>query len=224
MPAWAFHIAMRVPTLVAHSLCHISSWPSLIQIVYSLTDPGLFSFQPYFHTLVGTWPLAQLHLSAHSKVLQGGQQATCKAYRHVQHMFCHYYGLLPVPTDQEMLLNFATFLANAKGLQYCTIIRYLYRVHALHINMSLPDPLKGALRLHKCLRAIHIQSNPESCKLAFTYNLLVLAWPLHEFPAQQVLWAALTMANSSLFWTGEFIVDQEQFWPSMSLVHSRFDT
>ena len=144
------------------------------------------------------WPLTQLHLSAHSKVLQGIQQSTHKVYRHAQHMFlqfCHCYGLLPILADQETLLYFATFLADAKGLQHGTIIGYLYGVHALHINMGLPDPLKGALRLQKCLRAIHIQSNPESHKLAFTYNLLVLAQPLHQFLAQQVLWAAMTMAH-----------------------------
>ena len=70
--------------------------------------------------------------------------------------FCHCYDLLPVPADQGTLLYFATFLANAKGLQHRTIIGYLNGVHVLHINMGLPDPLKGALRLQKCLRAIHI--------------------------------------------------------------------
>ena len=77
--------------------------------------------------------------------------------------------------------------------------------------MDLSDMLKGALCLHKCLWAIHIQSHPESRKLAFTYDLLVLAWPLHQLPAQQVLWAALTMAHFGLLWTGEFTVDQECF-------------
>ena len=83
--------------------------------------------------------------------------------------------------------------------------------------MSLLDPLKGALQLHKCLQAIHIQSNPESHKLAFMYDLLVLACPLHQFPAQQVLWAALTMAHFGLLWTGEFTVDQECFNPTCHL-------
>ena len=97
------------------------------------------------------------------------------------------------------------------------IIGYLYGVHVLHINMGLPDPLKGAVRLQKCLRAIHIQSNPGSHKLAFTYDLLVLAQPLHQFLAQKVLWAALTMARFSLLHTGEFMVDQEQFNPTHHL-------
>ena len=83
--------------------------------------------------------------------------------------FCHCYGLLLIPADEEILLYFATFLANAKGHQHGTIISHLYGVHVLHIDMDPPDPLKGALRLYKCLRAIHIQSNPESHKLAFTY-------------------------------------------------------
>ena len=222
-----WHDCQPRPTLLheganPHSLppCHISLWPSLVQIVYSLTGPGISSFQPHFHTLAGTWPLPQLCLSAHSKVLQGIQQSICKVYGHAQHLFlqfCHCYGILFVPMDQETLLYFATFLADAKGLQYGTIIRYLYRVHALHINMGLPDPLKGTLRLNKCLSAIHIQSNPESHKLALTYDLLVLALPLHQFLAQQVLWAALTMAHFSLFQTGEFTVDKEQFNPTHHL-------
>ena len=181
---------------------------------------GLFSFQLHFHTLAGAWPLTQLHLSAHSRVLQGIQQSTHKVYGHAQHMFlqfCHCYSLLPIPADQETLLYFATFLAGAKCLQHGTIIRYLYGVHALHINMGLLDPLKGALRLHKCLRAIHFLSNPESHKLAFTYNLLVLVQPLHQFLAQQVLCTALTMAHFGLLWTGEFMVDQEQFDPASHL-------
>ena len=114
-------------------------------------------------------------------------------------------------------MYFATFLGDARGLQHETIVGYLYGVQALHINMGLMDPLKGALQLHKCLWAIHIQSNPESHKLAFTYDLLVLACPLHQFPAQQVLWAALTMAHFRLLWTGEFIVDQECFDPTCHL-------
>ena len=39
------------------------------------------------------------------------------------------------------------------------------------------------------------QSHTESHKLAFTYDLLVLAQPLHQLPAQQVFWAALTIAH-----------------------------
>ena len=41
--------------------------------------------------------------------------------------------------------------------------------------------------------------------------------PLHQFPAQQVLWAALTMAHFGLLWTGEFTVDQECFKPTHHL-------
>ena len=111
-------------------------------------------------------------------------------------------------------MYFVTFLADAKGLQHGTIIGYLYGVQVLHIDMGLSDQLKGTLYLHKCLWAIHIQSNPESCKLALMYNLLVPAWPLHQFPAQQVLWATLTMAHFSLLWTGEFTVDQKCFDPT----------
>ena len=147
-------------------------------------------------------------------MIQGVQQSTCKVYGHAQHtflQFCHCYGLLSVPADQETLLYFATFLANARVLQHGTIVGYLYGVWVLHIDMGLPNPLKGALQLHKCLWAIHIQSNPESHKLAFMYDLLVLAHPLHQFPAQHVLWAALTMAHFGLLWTDEFTVDQECF-------------
>ena len=147
---------------------------------------------------MGSWPLTQLHISAHSKVLWGMQQSTHKVYGHAQHMFlqiCHCYGLLPVLADQETLLYFTTFLADAKGLQHGTIISYLYGVHVLHIDMGLPDPLKGALRLQKCLRAIHIQSNSESHKLAFTYNLLVLAQPLHQF---------LGCSNHGPFWSPSY--------------------
>ena len=169
---------------------------------------------PCIHTLADAWPLLQLHLSAHSKVIQGVQQSTCKVYRHAQHIFLqfyHCYGLLPVPTDQETLFYFATFLANAKGLQHGTILSYLYGVWVLHINMGLSDPLKGILQLHKCLQAIHIQSKPASRKLAFMYKLLTLVHPLHRFPMQQVLWATLTMAHFSFLWMAKFTVDHESF-------------
>ena len=78
--------------------------------------------------------------------------------------------------------------------------------------MGLSDPLKDTVHLHKCLWAIHL-SNPESHKLAFKYDLLVLAQPLHKFPAQQVLWAVLTMIHFGLLWTGKSMVDQECFDP-----------
>ena len=82
------------------------------------------------------------------------------------------------------------------------------------MNMGLSDPLKGTPWLHKCLWAIHIQSNPESCKLAFMYNLLVLAQPLHQFPTQKILWATLTIAHFGPLQTGEVMVDQEHFDPT----------
>ena len=125
--------------------------------------------------------------------------------------------LLLLPANQKTLLCFATFLADAKGLQHRTILRYLYGVKMLHIDMGLWDPLKGALWLHKGLWAIHTQSNPVSHKLAFTYELLVLAQPLHRFPTQWVLWASLTMAHFGFLWTGEFMVDQELFNPAWHL-------
>ena len=186
----------------------------------SLPGPWNSLLQPSIHPLAGIWPLTWLCLSAHSKVIQGVQLSTCKVYGHAQYtflQFCHYYGLLPVPADQEMLLYFATFLADARGLQHGAIVGYLYRVWVLHINMGLPDTLKGALQLYKYLQAIHILSNPKPHKLAFTYDLLVLAHPLHQFPAQQVLWAALTMAHFRLLQTGEFTVDQECFDPTCHL-------
>ena len=136
-----------------------------LHILIDFTDTDLVSppTSPGNSTL---WPciciLPQLCLSTHSQVLQGVQQSTYKVYRHAQHtflQFCHCYSLLPVPTNQETLLYFATFLANAKGLQHGTILSYVYGVQALHINMGLSDPLKGALWLHKCFWAIHIQSN-----------------------------------------------------------------
>ena len=136
-----------------------SLWTSLIQLVYSLPGPGSSLFWPHTGPLVGTWSLTQLHLSTHSKVLQGIQQSTHKLHGHPQHMFlqlCHCYGLLPTPADQETLLYFATFLADAKGLQHRTITGYLYGVQVLHINMGLYDSLEGALQLHKCLWAIDI--------------------------------------------------------------------
>ena len=131
--------------------------------------------------------------------------------------FCHCYGLLPVPANQETLLCFATFLADAKGLQHRTILRYLYGVRVLHNDMGLSDPPKGTLWLHNGLWAIHIQSNLASCKLAFTYKLLVLTHPLHKFPAQLVLWAALTMVHFSFLQMGKFKVDQEIFDPTQHL-------
>ena len=128
--------------------------------------------------------------------------------------FFHYYSLLMVPADQETYLCFATFLADPKGLQHGMIIRYLYGLRVLHIDMGLPDPLKGTLWLCKGPWAIHIQSNPVSHKLAFTYELLVLVQPLHIFPAQQVLWPALNMAHFSFLHTGKFMVDQEPVHPA----------
>ena len=64
---------------------------------------------------------------------------------------------------------------------------------------------------------MHIQSNPASHKLAFTYELLVLTCSLHKFPAQLVLWASLTMAHFGFLQMGEFMVDQDIFNPTWHL-------
>ena len=219
-------MAQNLPLLHSNTGPHDGSPTTTYVIVnidtdhLSLPGPRKSSLWLSIHPLAGIWPLTWLCISAHSKVIQGIQQSTYKVYRHAQHaflQFCHCYGLLPVPMDQETLLYFATLLANARGLQHGTIVGYLYGMWALHIDMGLPDPLKGALQLHKCLWAIHIQSNPESHKLAFMYNLLVLACPLHQFHAQQVLWVALTMAHSGLLQTAEFTVSQECFDPTCHL-------
>ena len=48
-----------------------------------------------------------------------------RVYVHAQDIFlqfCQYYDLLLVPADQETLLCFATFLADAKGLQHRTVL------------------------------------------------------------------------------------------------------
>ena len=180
--------------------------------------PWISKFQSCIHLLAGACLLPQLHLSVQSKLLQGIQQSTCKVCGHAQHtflQFCHNCGLLPVPANQGTLLCFATFLADAKGLQHGTILRYLYEVRALHIDLGLSDPLKG-IPAEKGLWAIHIQSNPVSHKLAFTYELQVLTRPLHKFPAR-VLWAALIMAHFGFLQTGKFTVDQETFDPAWHL-------
>ena len=171
---------------------HVWSSPVCFLIDFTDTDlvspptgPGNSMLWPHICMLAGAWPLLQLHLSWHSKVLQDIQQSTHKVYRHAQHTFlhfCHCYNLLPVPANQETLLYFATFLADAKGLRHSKFLSYLHGVWALHIDMGLSDPLKGAFQLHKCPWAIHIQSNQVSCKLAFMYKLLALACPLHKFP------------------------------------------
>ena len=114
-------------------------------------------------------------------------------------------------------MYFATFLTNAKGLQHGTIIGYLYGVQVLHIDMGLSDPLKGTLCLHKCLLAIHMESNPEYHKLAFTYDLLVLAQPLHKFSCTASVMGCLDYGPFGLLWTGKFMGDQECFDPMQHL-------
>ena len=75
---------------------------------------------------------------------------------------------LPIPTDQETLLYFATFLADAKGLQHGTIIGYLYGVLALHINMGLLDPLK-------------VQSGCTNASRQYIFSPMqsLISWPSH---------------------------------------------
>ena len=122
-PTWVIQVSIAFPP----------SFHILRDFTNALISPHRFKsldlqVPPHICLLAGTWPLPQLCLSVQSKVLQGIQQSTCKVYGHAQHMFlqfCHYYGLLLVPANQETLLCFATFLADAKGLQHGTILRYL---------------------------------------------------------------------------------------------------
>ena len=147
-------MAQNLPLLHSNtSPCNGSPTAMYVMVIIdtdhlSLPGPGNSSLWLSIHPLAGIWPLTWLCLSAHSKVIQGVQQSTCKVYGHAQHtflQFCHCYGLLPVPVDQETPLYFATFLADARGLQHRTIVGYLYGVWVLHIDMGLLDPIKDAL-------------------------------------------------------------------------------
>ena len=167
--------------------------PPSIYILRDFTDGHHVSSQiqvlgslSYSHASI-FWQACGLSLdstSQHSpRCYRASGSPHARYYGHAQHMFlhfCHCYSLLTVPINQETLFCFATFLADAKGLQHETILRYLYRVKALHINMGLSDPLEGTHWLHKGLQATHIQSNPASHKLAFTYEMLVLTCSLYS--------------------------------------------
>ena len=194
----------------------------IISLLFTDSGPGISQVPAPTSVFWQVPGLSHSSISQHSlMMLQGIQQSTnarstcmpsrCSSSSAIAMASCQ------CPANQETLLCFATFLADAKCLQHGTILRYLYGVRVLHIDMGLSDQLKGALWLHKGLQAIHMQSNPASCKLALTYELLVLTHPPHKFPAQLVLWAALTMAHFSFLQMGEFMVDQESFDPTWHL-------
>ena len=158
---------MRVPTLIANSL-------PLIPMAITHTD-CLFTYRSWnlLFPAVLSYP-GRCLATCTAQSFSTFQGPTGHPAVYTQGLWaCSTYVppvlslLWPVPMDLETLLYFDTFLADAKGLQHGTIIEYLYGVYALHINMGLPDPLKGVLRLHKCLRAIHIQSNLESQNAGF---------------------------------------------------------
>ena len=172
-------------------------WTLLIQTTYSLPGPRNSSFQSCIHPQTGTWPLTQLCLSAHSKVWHGVQQSTCRFYGHAQHtflQFCHCYSLLPIPADQKTLLYFATFLANAKGLKHGTVIGYVYRVWALHIDMGLSDLLKGAL----------------ACINVFGPYIFSLTQNLESWPSHTIYWYWPSLYTSFLPWPWPISVFFEQ--------------
>ena len=143
------------------------------------------------------------------------------ASQHMFLQFCHYYGLLPVPDDQETLLHFATFLADAKGLQHGTIHGYLYGVRVLYIDMGLSNPLKGTFWLYKGLQTIHI-INVSSLTQHLASCLHIWTAGTHPTPTQ-ILYTMCLMGcpdHGSLWFPldGQIHGRSGNLWPSMALV------
>ena len=83
------------------------------------------------HPLTGIWPLTQLCLSAHSKVIQGVQQSTHKVYRHAQHNSSNSAIAMASCPFPQIKRHFCTLLhswlmpkASSMGLLLVTYIGY----------------------------------------------------------------------------------------------------
>ena len=156
-------------------------------------------------------------MAAQTNVLHNIQLSTQCAYSLGQKSFlqvCQLYGLLSIPANQETLLFFATHLVDVKSLQHRIVLSYLYAVRALHIDSGPPDLPKDALQLLKGLRAICLQSQGGTQKLAMMYELLLLMKPFHNLaiPVQQVLCMALSMLYFRLLHTMEYTIHNKAIY------------
>ena len=122
---------------------------------------------------------------------------TCKVYGHTQHTCSsssviamascpkqqfkrHSCTLLPSWPMPKAFQHMGLSLDSYTGCECCTSTwasQTHSKAHSGYINASGPYIFSLTQQSHK---------------LAFMYDLLVLAQPLHQFPVQKVLWATLT--------------------------------
>ncbi|XP_077986282.1 uncharacterized protein LOC144440778 [Glandiceps talaboti] len=125
-----------------------------------------------------------------------------------------------MPATEDLLLMFIAYLKEDRNLKYNTILTYLYSVRSLHIKSGLPDPLKGRFRIPLAMRSVKRFQGPDSKqKLAITFDILVKLQPLYDVsrPIDLILWTAMVTAFFGLFRSGELVVKQLPFQPTVHL-------
>ena len=101
----------------------------------------------------------------------------------------------PLPTSQETLMLFTTYLTH--NLSPASIKMYLCAIRNFHLEQGFPDPTAEALGLQRLMRGIRrTYGTPRDSRLPITPNLFrrFLQFLNLQYHDHRLIWAAMLLA------------------------------
>lgn len=155
--------------------------------------------------------MSQLAQEADILVKGGLRPTTRTTYSSAENQylkFCHFYSFIPVPTTEDILCLYVTFMFNHRHLKYGSIRVYLSAVRSLHVRNGIPYPSQ-CHKLALALRGVANNCPPPAQKLPITYDMLVRMHKLHSDTYNDlVYWTAICLGFYGCLRAAEFTVNQ----------------
>ena len=121
--------------------------------------------------------------------------------------FARTFGFPSFPASEWLLMLFATYLFNFKGLAPASITTYIAAVRSFRIDLGVPDPTAGATRLARLLRGIRrSRSSPRLPRLPISNYIMHLLCNALSAPTFDnfMFWAACCTAFFGFMRVSEF--------------------